>query len=365
MENDDLRIIIDIGSRYCKAGICGKPLPEIITPTLIGKKMNENFYGKDVEKDPLIEEYIEPIEHGTIKDFDNLNLILKSIFVELGIDPKGKNVLLTEPSLNSIKNRENLMKNMFEYFKVDNLFIANQALLSLCSTGKLTGIVIESGAGVTQIVPIFNCHMIPYAINRIDFGGNELSEYLNRLLCEKDKNLDKRRYLQFLEQMKKEACYVENKYKKHLDSVEPYEYKLPDGSSITLKTERTKVPEAIFRPDLLGKDWSAIHDLFIDSIDKCDESAQKDLYQNIIVSGGNTMFPGFEKKLEKKIKKKFGTKRNARFIKVDDKMNADWIGGSCYFPLTIENDFVSKYDYEESGFDICMKKMDNFQTFHS
>ena len=364
-ENEPI-VLIDIGTRNCKAGLCGDTKPNIIIPTCLGKT-NYNFYTtEDVEYDPTIEEIINPIEHGTIKDFECFNIIINKIFEMLGIEPEGQNLVLTEPSLNSIKNRQDLFGYMFETFKIENLFIANQALLSLYSTGKFTGIVVESGAGVTQIAPIFNTRVSSYAVNRIDFGGNELSEYLNRLLSEKNKHFEKKKYLKFLEQIKKEACYVENKYKKHLGEVEPYEFKLPDGNSITIKTERTTVPEAIFRPDLLGKDWDGIHDLFFNSIEKIKEEEQKPLYENIIVSGGNTMFPGFEKKLEKKIKKKFGNNKNARFIHVEDKMNAAWIGGSSFcYTLNIDNDFVSKSDYEELGFNNCIKRIDSIQTYVS
>ena len=363
MEDENKQIfLIDIGTRNCKAGLCGDSKPNIIIPTCLGK-IGQFYTTEDVEYDPTIEEIINPIEHGVIKDFDCFNIIISKIFKMLGIEPEDQNLILTEPSLNSISSRRDLFGYMFEAFKIKNLFIANQALLSLYSTGKLTGIVVESGAGVTQIAPIFNTRVSTYAVNRIDFGGNELSEYLNRLLLsEKNFQFDKKKYLKILEQIKKEACYVENKYKKHLDKVEPYEFKLPDGNSIIIKNERTTVPEAIFRPDLLGKDWDGIHDLFLNSIEKIKEEDQKLFYENIIVSGGNTMFPGFEKKLEKKIKKKFGNNKNARFIHVDDKMNAAWIGGSTFsYSLNLDKDFVSKSEYEELGFNNCIKKIDSIQ----
>ena len=190
-ENEPI-VLIDIGTRNCKAGLCGDTKPNIIIPTCLGKTNYQFYTTEDVEYDPTIEEIINPIEHGTIKDFECFNIIINKIFEMLGIEPEGQNLVLTEPSLNSIKNRQDLFGYMFETFKIENLFIANQALLSLYSTGKFTGIVVESGAGVTQIAPIFNTRVSTYAVNRIDFGGNELSEYLNRLLSEKNKHFEKK-----------------------------------------------------------------------------------------------------------------------------------------------------------------------------
>lgn len=362
MDNDEKPVLIDIGTRFCKAGLLNYEEPSIIIPTCLGKTKNQYYFGDDTDCDETIEEIIRPIEHGTIKDFSSFNLIIKNIFEELGIEPEGQNLVLTEPSLNSKKNREELFKSMFELFNIGNLFIANQALLSLYSTGKFSGIVVESGAGVTQIVPIINTHVSTYAINRIDFGGNELSEYLNKLLNTNNQFIKNKNNLKILEQIKKEACYIEKKYKKKLDEVEPYIFKMPDGNPITLKTERTTVPEAIFRPELLGKDWNGIHELFFNSIEKIKEEEQKKLYENIVVTGGNTMFLGFEQKLTKKIKKKFGDNNNARFIQVPNKMNADWIGEcSLCTTLNIDNDFISKSEYEEMGFDYCIKKIVSIQ----
>lgn len=366
MENPkEHSVLIDIGTRFCKAGIFEYEKPSLIFPTRIGKKKDDliDYYGEDIELSPSFEELIDPIENGTIKDFNSLCSVIRGIFQSLNIDPEDSEVILTEPSLNSINNRENLFAYMFEELKIENLFIANQALLSLCSTGKLTGIVLESGAGVTQIVPIFDAHIFPYGINRIDFGGNDLSDYLNRLLFETNNHFYKnKKYLKFLEQIKKEACYIEYNYKKKLDSVKPYQIKLPDGNSINIKTERITVPEAIFKQKFLGKDRDGIDVFFLDSINKCKETDQKKLYENIIVSGGNTNFPGFEAKLEKKIKKKIGKNKNVRFIEVEDKMNADWIGGRSFLAALKSDDFISRFEYIENGVDACIKKMDAIQA---
>lgn len=365
VEEDNNSLLIDIGTRFCKAGICVNEEPSIIFPTRIGKKKNDsvNYIGTNIELDPSIEELKDPIVYGSIKDFNALSTIISGIFQNLNIEPEDYTLVLTEPSLNSIKERQNLIEYMLEELKVEKLFIANQALLSFLSTGKTSGIVLESGGGVTQIVPIFDMHIAPYAINRIDFGGNDLSDYLNRLLFETNNHFYKNnKYLKFLEQIKKEACYIEYKYKKNFGSVKPYEIKLPDGNSITIKTERITVPEAIFKPKLLGKDRVGIHDLLIDSINKCKETDQKKLYENLIVSGGNTNFPGFEAKLEKKIKKKIGKNKNIRFIKVEDKMNAVWKGGRV-FQYTLQNDnYISRIEYIENGLEACLKKMDSIQS---
>jgi actin-related protein 3 len=72
------------------------------------------------------------------------------------------NFLKTEAPLNTPENREYLAEIMFETFNVPGLYIAVQALLSICSTWgnkkqvnkDLTGTVIDAGDGVTHIIPV-------------------------------------------------------------------------------------------------------------------------------------------------------------------------------------------------------------------
>ena len=251
---------------------------------------------------------------------------------------------------------------MFETYNVDKVFIANQALLSFLSSGKFSGIVIESGGGVTQVAPVIKGLLAPYAINRVDFGGEDLTEYLSRQPSIINAYIEKKKYLKFLEEIKINACYIEKKYKKHLNSVEPYEYIFPDGNKITLKEERTTIPEAIFRPELLGKSGIGIHELLFDSISRCKESEQQNLFENIIISGGNTMFPGFEEKLLKKIKKKYNSTKNSHFSYSLNKMNTVLEGAQSFCSVfNPENNFITRDEYCEEGINYSFKKMDEIQ----
>jgi len=69
-------------------------------------------------------------------------------------------------------------------------------------------------------------------------------------------------------------------------------YELPDGQVITVGNERFRCPEALFQPAFLGMEISGIHENTYNSIMKCDIDIRKDLYANIVLSGGTTMYPG-------------------------------------------------------------------------
>ena len=90
---------------------------------------------------------------------------------ELNLDPKNMSVLLTDSPFNSKENKQRIAEIMFEKYRVEELSIMNTAVLSLFSTGKTSGIVVESGEGVSYTVPVFEGYALPHAIHKLDIAG--------------------------------------------------------------------------------------------------------------------------------------------------------------------------------------------------
>nr|CAX74889.1 Actin-like protein 3 [Schistosoma japonicum] len=230
-------IVIDNGTGYSKIGYAGNTEPQSIIPSCIAVKEYSKVGAREVRRlgtglDDLNfyigDEAIAldgkndfsvkwPIRHGIIEDWDLMQRYMEQlIFKLLRAEPEDHYFLLTEPPLNTPENREYLAEIMFETFNIPGLYIAVQAVLALsaswCSnrTGgrSLTGTVIDSGDGVTHVIPVVDGYVIGSCIKHIPIAGRDITSFIQHLLRDRETNIPPELSMEVAKQIKERYSYV-------------------------------------------------------------------------------------------------------------------------------------------------------------
>ncbi|KAK8440288.1 hypothetical protein B9J08_03387 [Candidozyma auris] len=397
-------VVMDNGTGLTKLGFAGNDSPSFVFPTAIATATSAGKSGKSAGSSALsskrgledLDFFIGdealsaatgpkyslsyPIRHGQIENWDHMERFWEnSIFKYLRCEPEDHYFLLTEPPLNPPENRESTAEIMFESFNCAGLYIAVQAVLALAASWtsskvqdrSLTGTVIDSGDGVTHVIPVAEGYVIGGAIKNIPLAGRDITLFIQSLLRDRG---EADTSLQTAEKIKQQFCYVCPDMVKEFKKFDQYPQEkfaqyivetVQRKSVVDVGYERFLAPEIFFNPEICSSDFLTPLPTVVDQVVQSSPiDVRKKLYKNIVLSGGSTMFKDFGRRLQRDIKalvnerielseKLSGVKSTGVDVQVIShkrQRNAVWFGGSLLAQTAEFKSYCyTKQDYDEYG----------------
>jgi actin-related protein 3 len=400
-------VVIDNGTGYTKMGFAGNVEPQYITPSVIatqeGKGIQKSaaqkkgvedldfFIGDEALQYSKSYDMFYPIRHGQVENWTHMESFWEQcIFKYLRCEPEDHYFLLTEPPLNAPENREYTAEIMFETFNVPGLYIAVQAVLALAAswTSKnvkertLTGTVIDSGDGVTHVIPVAEGYVIGSSIKHIPLAGRDITAFIQQLHRERGETIPPAESLEIAKRVKEHFSYVcpdiVKEFAKYDAEPSKWFRQYKATNQVTQKPytvdvgyERFLGPEIFFNPEIFSSDFLIpLPKVVDDTIQTCPIDVRRGLYKNIVLSGGSTMFKDFGKRLQRDVKRAvdYRIKRSEELsggkikavpldvnvISHHMQRYAVWFGGSMLASTPeFYNVCHTKAQYDEIGPSIC------------
>lgn len=383
-------IVCDNGTGYVKVGFAKDNFPRHIFPSMVGRPMmrfEEEFTSVELKDIMVGDEAAQhrsmldvsyPLVNGEIKNWDDMTHLWNYTFEKLGVDPAERKILLTEPPMNKLANRENMCRFMFETYNFEAVKVSIQATLVLYAQGLYSGVVLDSGDGVTHAVPVYEGVNPEGAIGRLNVAGRHMTQRLIKLFQVRGYPFNRSADMATVQLLKERYCYVgyDMKVEEKLalqTTCLLKSHTLPDGRVIKMDRERYEAPEILFNPSLTGEcEDPGMHEMLFNLVQskKCSIDIRPVVWSHVVLSGGSTMYPGLPSRLEKELRQLYldlvcngDKKQAAKFkLKIEDpprRKHLVFSGGSFLADaMRARPEFwISRQEWEECGPRILQTKM--------
>ena len=357
--------MVDIGAFSIKCGIAGEASPRVAQPSLriLGAhsfdfEASTEVFGDEYKKFQYLWAPVFGYSCGKLVDKDVLEKVLYFSIARLSTtvwEPEERPVLVAEPVGATREFREWLISDIFEGLETQRCCIVPQPTLALLSTGRTTGFVIESGYRSTQFSPIYEGCALQPGSSIIDLGGYDVNCALYKLLSSQGsfhRDIAERTVgsVDFDRSLDTSKARVACVAKCPDDEPEKIEVQDTEDKAVTIGKERSQCTEFLFNPALADMKIDGIDKIAFDTIQSCDSDLHRDLWSNIVVSGGNTMIQGFCERLEDSLGHLRGSSEGIEVTCPEDRNNCVWRGGSALAQSPHFGQLcVTKADYDEYG----------------
>ncbi|KAJ6512651.1 actin 2 [Mycena sanguinolenta] len=364
-------LVFDNGSAKSRAGFAGEDMPYCSFPSVTGHirsgllppgfPMKDCYVGEEVLAARAIVRMKHPIIYGLFQKWSDMEAVWRHTFYhELHVSPEEHPVLLAEVPFNPKASREQMATIMFETFNIPAFYVQVGAVLALFASGRNTGIILDSGEGESRFVPVYEGFSLRHGIRHVDIGGRDVSERVMKdiKLMDRSNGITTTAERELVRDIKETLCYVVLDFEQDSKATgTEHSYELPDGQVIRVGNERFSAPEALFKPWLANSNSPGIHEITFKSITSCDADLQPRFFNNVFLSGGNTLFPGLPDRLRQELSRLAPPGVTVQIHAPRQRRYSTWMGGSILACLsTFKNLWCSRKEYDEYGAGIVHRK---------
>ncbi|VVD02972.1 unnamed protein product [Leptidea sinapis] len=366
--------ILDNGAYTAKVGFCNME-PKIV-PNCIMKAKSERrrpFIGSQIDecRDASGLFYILPFQKGFLINWDTQKTVWDYIFSKecCPVNFSETPLIITEPLFNFASIQEAMTEIFFEEYECQSLLRINATDLADYHYRKLNNnectLVVDSGYSYTYIVPYIKGKKYKEGIRRIDVGGKVLTNHLKEVLSYRQLNVMEESYV--INQVKEDSCFVSLDFMKDMELARQKGYLRDivkadeelEQQTLRLNNERFAIPELLFRPADVGIPQMGIPESIIHSIDSCPEEAKEGLLQNIVLFGGDTLFPGFRERVYNSVRALALDHFDVNVTLAENPITYPWEGGKLLFRDPEFYSFcMTKEEYEEEGKALAFERFD-------
>lgn len=363
-------VVIDMGTGTCKIGFAGQARPTYTVativgcqpqkPTTTGQPVLATFIGEAARARPDLT-LLQPVRNGIVVDWDAAELIWSHLLKhDLRITPQDHPLLFSDQPFSPATNREKLVEVAFESLRCPAMYVASQSVLSVYAHGRVSGLVVDIGHGVTSTVPVFQGYHLPHATERLDLAGTHLTAFLAEVLLGPGCPL-RRRDLGTVEVVKHRCCYVAPDFQKEQARPERecrQSLRLPDGRMVTLGKELFQCPELLFSPPQRpGLSPVGVPTMAKQSLNKVPPEVRGDVAQNVLLCGGSSLFVGLEGRFRAEMLRILPLEARLVVAAQPARHLSVWTGGSILASLcAFQSCWVPREQYEEQGPQIVYQK---------
>ncbi|XP_058929997.1 actin-like protein 8 [Kogia breviceps] len=357
-------IVIDHGSGFLKAGLSGFNEPQMVFPSIVNyipcrENPGPSYARRRVSLGIDIcrpDTFSYPIHRGRVLNWEGVEHIWSFVLEKHRLKNEDSPVMVTEFPLREPADRQKTLEIMFELLDVPSILLADQLEMSLYASGLLTGVVVDSGYGLTRVQPFHLGCPLRSSAKMLEFAGQDLSAYLFKSLFKEDYNRHNLFQLDTVATTQMTKCYVPQNLGEALDfcqslprgSDENNTYQLPDGTPVELTPMQRLAPEMFFSPEVFDLQGPSISQAVLDSIETCEASMHPLLVSHLMACGGNTLYPGFTKRLYRLVADHFSSTKATMWVGSNRNFSV-WLGASVVAHLsTYKSKWVTKEEYDES-----------------